>query len=88
MLNNREKRMNPSRPEKCPKCGSAQVAAIIYALPAAGKEIQDDLKSRRVIPAGRTPTGNDPRWRCLKCGFEWGHPRGLSGSAAGEHDLA
>jgi hypothetical protein len=80
--------MSPSRPEKCLKCGSVQVAAIIYDSPASGKALQDDLKYHRAIPAGRAPSGNDPHWRCLKCGFEWGHPRGLSGASTGVDDIA
>lgn len=80
--------MTPTRPARCLRCGSAQVAAFIYALPAGDTQVQEDLRAGRAVPAGRAPTGNDPRWRCLKCHFEWGHPRGLSGSSTDENELA
>jgi hypothetical protein len=76
------------RPAKCPACGSDRIAEILFPSPAIDKKLQDALKAGRAVPAGRASTGNDPRWRCLKCRFEWGHPRGLSGSSAGERDLA
>lgn len=76
------------RPAKCPRCGSARVAAIIQSLPAAGSRLYEDLQARRAVLAERATTGNDPRWRCLECRLEWGHPRGLSGSSAGQDDLA
>jgi hypothetical protein len=76
------------RPAKCPRCGSARVAAIIPNPPAAHSRLFEDLKARRAVLAKRAPTGNDPRWCCLKCRLEWGHPRGLSGSSASQNDLA
>ncbi len=80
--------MNPTRPEKCLRCGSPRVAAITYDASPTAVQVTEDLRSGRAVPAGRAPTGNDPRWRCLKCKFEWGHPRGLSGSSSDETELA
>jgi hypothetical protein len=80
--------MAPIHPAKCPRCGSARVAAIIQNLPTANSRLYEDLKARRAVLAERAPTGNDPRWCCLECRLEWGHPHGLSGSSAGQDDLA
>lgn len=75
-------------PVKCPRCGSVQVAAILYAHSTRDRQDLNDLRSGRALPAGRPPTGNDPRWRCRKCHYEWGHPHGLSGLSADENELA
>jgi len=80
--------MAADRPAKCPKCGSARVALLLYAREDAAGISREELQTRRAVPAGRAPTGNDPRWRCLRCCTEWGHPRGLSGAAAGAGNLA
>lgn len=80
--------MTPTHPAKCLRCGSSQVAEIIYTLPAADRQLQEDLRAGRAIPAWHAPTGNDPRWYCLKCHHEWGHPHGLSGSSTDVNELA
>lgn len=80
--------MTSARPARCPSCGSGHIAAVLYDFPAADKKLQEDLQNRRALLDRRAPTGNDPRWACLTCRFEWGHPRGLSGSSPGQDDLA
>ncbi len=80
--------MTSDLPAKCPRCGSARVASLLYAPADAGKRPQEELQARRAVLAERARTGNDPRWRCLQCRLEWGHPRGLSGAATGVDDLA
>ena len=80
--------MATDHPAKCPKCGCARVALLLYSRADAAGISREELQIRRAVPAGRAPTGNDPRWRCLRCRTEWGHPRGLSGAAAGAGDLA
>ena len=80
--------MSPTPPAKCPRCGSGKVASILYDVGLGDRKLQADPRARRAVRARRAPTGNDPRWCCLNCGLEWGHPRGLSGAAAGTDDLA
>jgi len=80
--------MTSDRPAKCPRCGSVRVSSLVYASPDADRRLQEELQARRAVLAGRTRTGNDPRWRCLECRLEWGHPRGFSGAATGVDDLA
>jgi hypothetical protein len=75
-------------PPKCPRCGSEKVAAIVYTIGADAKRLKQEIQSRRVVPAERVPTGNDPRWLCLRCRHEWGHPRGHSGAALDPRELA
>jgi hypothetical protein len=83
-----EYQMSNQHPTKCPACGSEHVAALLFEAPGSNPKLQEDLKQRRAVPAGRLSTGNDPRWRCLKCRHEWGHPHGASGSSPGRDNLA
>ncbi len=80
--------MTSERPAKCPRCGSARVASLLYAPEGADRKPQEELRARRAVPADHARTGNDPRWRCLNCRMEWGYPRGFSGATAGIDDLA
>jgi ribosomal protein L37AE/L43A len=76
------------RPRKCPRCGSERIARILYGLPALSDALREELETRRTVPGGCIVTGNDPRWRCTDCGNEMGHPRGASGAALPDDDLA
>jgi hypothetical protein len=59
--------VSPERPGKCPACGSARVAEIIYGLPAFSPELEEALESGRTVLGGCCVTSDDPRWRCLEC---------------------
>ena len=76
------------RPRKCPRCGSERIAKILYGMPAFSEELRLEMKVGRVVLGGCGVTGNDPRWRCLDCGYGMGRPRGESGAALGDDDLA
>jgi transposase-like protein len=76
------------RPRKCPRCGSERIARILYGMPALSEELRLELETRRAVLGGCAVAGNDPRWRCTACGYEMGHPRGTSGAALGNDDLA
>jgi len=80
--------MVSDRPAKCPQCGSTRIALLLYAPAEAARMPREELQARQAVLAGRAPSGNDPRWRCLHCRMEWGHPRGLSGAAGGTGNLA
>lgn len=55
------------RPGECPACGSAQVAEIIYGLPAFSPDLEAALESGHAVLGGCCVTGDDPKWRCLEC---------------------
>ena len=63
-----EKRLEfEHRPEKCPLCGSARVAPILYGLPNFTDELTRALDEGAVALGGCVITGDDPRWKCLAC---------------------
>ncbi len=80
--------MTRDRPAKCPRCGSGRTATIIYGRSPADGKVIDELSLHRAVLRKRSPDGNDPRWFCLHCSLEWGHPRGISGSSPGQDDMA
>ncbi len=77
-----------SRPRKCPRCGSERIAGVLYGMPDLSEKLRLDLEAGRLVLGGCKVTGNDPRWRCIKCGYEMGRLRGASGAALGDDDLA
>jgi transposase-like protein len=76
------------RPRKCPRCGSERIARILYGMPAFPEELRRELEAGRAVLGGCVVTGNDPRWQCTSCRYEMGRPRGESGAALGDDDLA
>jgi len=71
------------RPRTCPRCGRDRIVEILTPDQALDPQLRADLEERRAVVASNPPTGNDPRWLCLRCRWEWGHPHGLSGASAG-----
>ncbi len=61
-----------SKPKKCPNCGSAKVASILYGLPMFNEELERDLESGEVILGGCCVTDDDPLWQCMECDHRWG----------------
>lgn len=56
---------------KCPKCGSNNVAEILYGLPDFSDEMLQALKDGKIVCGGCCISGNDPEYRCNKCGYEF-----------------
>jgi hypothetical protein len=61
----------------CPACGSGRTVEILYEYPISDPRLQEDLRARRAVLAGRPRTGNDPCRRCHKCGYEWDSGKGV-----------
>jgi hypothetical protein len=55
------------KPEKCPKCGSARVADILFGYPAFSPKLEADLKEGRISLGGCCISGADPQWQCVEC---------------------
>lgn len=54
------------RPSVCPACGHQPVAEIQYGAPEAFD--LDLLNSGLIVLGGCAITGDDPAWRCTRCG--------------------
>ncbi len=61
-----------SKLDKCPKCGSAKVASILYGLPMFNEKLERELESGEVTLGGCCITDDDPLWQCIACDHRWG----------------
>jgi hypothetical protein len=63
-----------SWPARCPNCGSAWVAKLLYGYldfdqPVVGRALKDGL----IAPGGYVGGGaGDPKWKCGACSYEGG----------------
>ena len=56
------------KPRKCPSCGAASVARILYGFPdMSSEELRDDLDAGRVVLGGCALLGVEPDWQCVSC---------------------
>lgn len=60
----------PEKPEICPACGSDRIADILYGYPAFSDKLEEEIKKGHIVLGGCIVTGNDPAWKCLKCGLD------------------
>jgi DNA-directed RNA polymerase subunit RPC12/RpoP len=58
------------KPAKCPDCGASPVASVLYGLPAMDEELDGKIEQGLVALGGCIVTGDDPQWRCVRCGAE------------------
>lgn len=63
-------RTSPDRSD-CPKCGSTDVARLVYGLVDI-ERISEELASGRAKLAGCDVEESSPNWHCNGCGSEWG----------------
>ena len=56
------------KPRRCPRCGSARVAEVLWGLPAGSPELDRDLEAGRVVLGGCCVGDDDPAWECADCG--------------------
>lgn len=59
---------------KCPKCGSKEVASILYGKPLFNEELKQKLERKEVILGGCCLEGSDPKYRCNACKKLFGKP--------------
>ena len=55
------------KPRKCPQCGSAKIADILYGLPIFSPELDKSLKEGKITLGGCVIRGDDPKWKCAEC---------------------
>jgi len=62
------------KPRKCPECGSARIATILYGNPALTADLEEQLADGRVALGGCTFEKDAPAWRCVECSADfYGH---------------
>ena len=62
-------------PSKCPECGSAKVAEIVYGLPSSDWDWEKDVDAGRVRLGGCCVPPDPRQWKCDSCGHEWGRQK-------------
>ena len=58
--------------QRCPACGSADVARTLYGLPQYTAELTAELDAGRVLLGGCTMFEDDTVWVCRVCAESWG----------------
>lgn len=66
-----EREITSPKPE-CPKCGSKDIAEILWGMPVYDEKLIHDLEEGRIVLGGCCITGEDPDWHCNDCGYEFG----------------
>lgn len=75
------------KPRRCPACGAASVAGILYGYPMFSPELESQLAAGRVVLGGCCVTDDDPRWHCTTCGTDlWGPSPPSDPTLLGESD--
>jgi hypothetical protein len=54
-------------PEKCPVCGSNEIARILYGMPAFNEQLIEELRIGKVTLGGCIVKPDNPLWICLNC---------------------
>jgi len=56
---------------RCPKCGSTDIAEIVYNPPTLTEELLSRIQAQKAIVRTGTRTDTAPRYYCNYCGYEW-----------------
>ncbi len=68
-MNDQIKRMEAARkPKKCPECGKAPLASILYGMPIFSEALEQKSNEGRITFGGCCITDDDPAWECRHCG--------------------
>lgn len=60
-----------NKPRKCPRCGSTQIASILYGYPAFDEKLEKKLEEGRIVLGGCMEEEGAPTWQCVDCGQEF-----------------
>lgn len=58
------------KPRKCPECGQAPLASILYGMPAFDEELEQKMNEGRITLGGCCVSDDDPSWECTHCGLK------------------
>jgi ribosomal protein L37AE/L43A len=56
---------------KCPDCGHALVASILYGMPDISDELFEKVERNEVMFGGCVIELDQPNWQCSKCKMEF-----------------
>lgn len=55
------------KPRKCPQCGAAKIANILYGYPDFSPKLDKEIKEGKITLGGCCITGDDPQWKYAEC---------------------
>lgn len=58
------------KPRKCPECGQAPLASILYGMPAFDEELERKMDEGRITLGGCCISDDDPARECTHCGLK------------------
>ena len=56
---------------RCPKCGSVDIAEIIYQPVEMTEELMHQVQAKKVLIRNEPKPEKAPRYYCYYCGYEW-----------------
>ena len=56
---------------RCPKCGSNDLAEILYQPVKMTEELLQQIQAKKVLIRNEPKPANPPRYYCYYCGYEW-----------------
>jgi predicted RNA-binding Zn-ribbon protein involved in translation (DUF1610 family) len=56
---------------RCPKCGSVDIANIVYAPSNITDELLSQIQAKKTVLRTEKRTDTAPRYYCNYCGYEW-----------------
>lgn len=59
------------RPLRCPKCGSTDIADIVYNPPAMTEELIGRIQAKKAVLRTGAQKETAPQYYCNYCGYEW-----------------
>lgn len=63
------------KPRKCPRCGAASVASIMFGMPVMAPELEQKIEEGRIVLGGCCMEALSPMWRCTACKTDIYHER-------------
>lgn len=64
--------LQKSKNRTCPVCKSKSIAKFLYGMPIFSKKLIKDELEGRIVIGGCCISNDSPKYRCNKCGHEWG----------------
>ncbi|MHC4289391.1 MAG: hypothetical protein ACYSOF_04255 [Planctomycetota bacterium] len=56
---------------RCPKCGSGDLAEIVYGPVEMTEDLLLKVQAKKVLIRNEPVPENPPRYYCFHCGYEW-----------------
>lgn len=56
---------------RCPKCGSADLAEIVYQPVQMTEDLLRQVQEKKILIRNEPQPDNPPRYYCYYCGYEW-----------------